>query len=190
MATYLKHNISEKYKVEWVAPERTGSRKVAEILSYYGFSNNGKPLYHYNNYFHSHYGPDEKYKEYTLISNARNPYARTYSIFKNLYPQSIDKSKEKFKKYLFEEMEKDITKRMIVNPFFEKPPAYIVRLEYMFEDLLKLPFIFDVLNESQLKMLCSHGKPLEEWEKYYDQETKEFVYGLTKHHFDVWGYEK
>lgn len=183
-------NISEKYRCEWVAPERTGSRKVAEVLTYFGFTNNNKPIYHYNNHFHLHNGPNEKYKDYILICNARNPYARTYSIFKNLYPQSIDKSKESFKKYLFEDMEKNITGPIVVKPIFTKIPDYLVRLEYMYEDLMKLPFILEVLNTSQLEMLCSHGKPIEDWEQFYDQETKDFVYSLTKHHFDVWGYEK
>jgi len=78
----------------------------------------------------------------------------------------------------------------LVKPIFTKTPNYLVRLEYMYEDLMKLPFILEVLNTSQLEMLCSHGKPIEDWEQFYDQETKDFVYSLTKHHFDVWGYEK
>ena len=39
------NNISEKYKFEWIAPERTGSRKVAEVLSYYGFKRNNQPIF-------------------------------------------------------------------------------------------------------------------------------------------------
>ena len=183
-------NISEKYKCEWVAPERTGSRKVAEVLSYFGFTNNGKPIFSANSYIFSHLGPNEKYEDYTLICNARNPYARTYSIFKNYVPQERDKGKDSFKKFLFEKMEKDITKEMIINPVFQRTPNHIIKLENMAQDLLKLPFITDKLDESQVNMLTIHGKPLDEWEQYYDTETKEFVYNLTKHHFIAWGYEK
>lgn len=183
-------NISEKYKCEWVAPERTGSRKVAEVLTYFGFTNDGRPIYTANNHFYLHEGPNEFYKDYILICNARNPYARTYSIFKNLFPQELDKGKDSFKKFLFEKMEKDITQRMIVNPVFQRKPNFIIRLEHMAEDLLKLPFITDKLKDSQVNMLTMHGKPLEDWEQYYDSETKEFVYNLTKHHFYFWGYEK
>lgn len=183
-------NISEKYKCEWVAPERTGSRKVAEILTFYGFKNNENPIYSCNNHFHRHNGPNEKYGDYLLICNARNPYSRTYSIFKNLYPVQQDKSKESFKKFLFQELESSYVKNMVINPIFSRKPNHIIRLENIFEDLIKLPFIFDVLTEPQVKMLSSHGKLLDEWEQFYDQETKEFVFDLTKHHFHEWGYEK
>lgn len=183
-------NISEKYKCEWVAPERTGSRKVAEILTFFGFKNNEKPVFSTNQHAHHHGGPDDKYNEYTLICNARNPYARTYSIFKNLYQYNGDKSKESFKNYLKNDLKNGRTLKMVVSPHFTKNPDYIIRLEYIVEDLLKLPFIFDVLTENQVKMLASHGKELEDWEPFYDQESKDIVYNLTKHHFDVWGYEK
>ena len=188
--TFLGSNISEKYKCEWVAPERTGSRKVAEILSYFGFTNNGKPIFFYGDHKHSHLGPDQKYGDYTLISNARNPYGRTYSIFKNFFRPGEDKSKESFKEYLKNDLKNGNTLSMVVNPFFTKTPDYIIRLEHMVEDLLKIPFILDVLSENQVKMLSFHEKPLDDWEQFYDEESKEIVYNLTKHHFEYWGYEK
>lgn len=180
-------NISEKYKCEWVAPERTGSRKVAEILSYLGFKNNGHLVYYFNSYSYLHSGPNEKYKDYILISNARNPYGRTYSVFKNFYPQFRDKNKENFKAFL---LDNNIAKTMIINPVFYKKPDYIIRLEHISEDLMKLPFIFDVLTENQINLLSSHGKPIEDWEQFYDEETKEIVYDMVKHHFLNWGYER
>lgn len=183
-------NISEKYKCEWVAPERTGSRTVAEILSFFGFKNNDRPVFHFGQHAHFHEGPNENYKDYILISNARNPYARTYSIFKNFYQGDRDKSKESFKKYLKTIQNNGPTLNMVVSPKFTKNPDYVIRLEHIFEDLTKIPFIMDILTEDQLKMLTSHGKPLDDWEQFYDQESKDIVYGLTKHHFLVWGYEK
>jgi hypothetical protein len=55
---------------------------------------------------------------------------------------------------------------------------------------MKLPFILDVLTESQVDMLSSHGKEIEDWEPFYDDEMKEIVYEYTKHQFKFWGYEK
>ena len=34
------YNVSERYKTIWLAPERTGSRKVSEILTFYDFKQN------------------------------------------------------------------------------------------------------------------------------------------------------
>jgi uncharacterized protein YfaA (DUF2138 family) len=39
--------------------------------------------------------------------------------------------------------------RMVVSPRITVKPDYIIRLEHMTEDLLKLPFIFDVLTENK-----------------------------------------
>lgn len=190
MVKLLGSNLSEKYKCEWVAPERTGSRKVAEILSYYGFTNNGSPLYRPNNHAHSHQGPNEALKDYTLICNARNPYGRTYSIYKNFFSRMPENNDITFKVYLQNHVKISRTFRSVVNPTFDKLPDYIIRLENMFDDLLKLPFISDSLSKKQLEMLCHHEKPIEDWEQFYDEESKEIVYNLTKHHFDIWGYEK
>jgi hypothetical protein len=60
----------------------------------------------------------------------------------------------------------------------------------MKDDLMMLPFITDVLTKSQIEMLTSHGKEIEDWKEFYDDEMKEIVYGYTKHQFELWGYEK
>jgi hypothetical protein len=71
-----------------------------------------------------------------------------------------------------------------------KPFDYIIRLEHMKEDLMKLPFILEVMSESQIEMMISHGKDIDDWSEFYDDEMKEIVYNLTEHHFKLWGYEK
>jgi hypothetical protein len=186
------NNVSEKYKFEWVAPERTGSRKVAEILNYYGFKCNGLPIHDgitVNPYTHRSIS-NEKYSDYKVICNTRNPYGRVYSLFKNFYHHFTDKSKEGFRKFLTQELPRLETINMVSIKKWDKPFDYIIRLEYMKEDLMKLPFILDVLTESQIDMILSHGKEIEDWEKFYDNEMKEMVYGYTEHQFKLWGYDK
>lgn len=184
-------NISEKYKFVWVAPERTGSRKVAEILTYYGFTNNGKKVFDTEKYGFSHYcNPNENHNDYKIICNLRNPYSRVYSLFKNFYGLSSNKDKDSFKRYLVNDLPVGQMAKMVVNPILNRNPDYIIRLENMYEDLLKLPFILDVLNENQLKMLSTHGKPIDEWEEFYDSESKSIVYDFCKDHFIFGGYEK
>lgn len=184
-------NVSEKHKTIWLAPERTGSRKVAEVLSYYGFTNDGFSVFRYGQYRFSHYcNAVDKYLGYELICNTRNPYSRVYAIFKNLYAVYVDKSKESFKKYLTQDLQNGQTINMVINPPIHIKPKYVIRLEHMTEDLLKLPFIFDVLTENQLRLLSSHEKPIDKWEEFYDEESKEIVYNMLKPHFDYFGYEK
>ncbi len=185
------NNVSEKYKFIWVAPERTGSRKVAEVLTYYGFQNNGTRVFEVGNYaFNHYYTPDEKYEDYKIVCNTRNPYSRVYSLFKNFYGKSLKKDKDSLKSFLVNNLVSGEMVKMVMNPILSKKPDYVIRLEHMSEDLLKLPFISDVLTEEQVRMISSHGKEIEEWEQYYDLESKNIVYSYCKDHFIFGGYEK
>jgi len=185
------NNISKKYNYQWIAPERTGSRKVSEILTYYDFKCNNKPLNYFGVYNYNHnIEPNEEGTDYKVICNARNPYGRVYSIFKNFYDLIKDKSKEGFRKYLTEDLPRGQTIKMVVEPKWDKPFDYVIRLEHMKDDLMKLPFISDVLTESQVEAMSSHGKEIDNWEEFYDDDMKEIVYEYTKHQFKLWGYEK
>lgn len=186
----LGNNISEKYKTQWIAPERTGSRKLAEILCYYGFTNNGKNVYNFGKYGYTHIHDSTKYVDYKILCSTRNPYSRVLSLFKNFYQHSKDKTKDSFKKYLKYELPKGQMYQMVVNPVLSKAPDYFVRLEYMADDLLKVPFISDVLTENQIRMLSEHGKPIDEWESYYDDECRDIVYNLIPNQFQYFGYSK
>jgi hypothetical protein len=185
------NNISEKYNYQWIAPERTGSRKVSEILAYYDFKNNGHVVNYFGYYRYNHIiEQNEEGTNYKVICNARNPYSRVYSLFKNFYVPIKDKSKEGFRKYLTEDLQKGQMMDMVKIKNLNKPCDYVIRLEHMKDDLMKLPFILDVLTESQIETLTSHGKEIEDWEPFYDDEMKEIVYGYTEHQFKFWGYEK
>ena len=61
------YNVSEKYKTIWLAPERTGSRKVSEILTFYDFKRNNSPVFNFGNYNFSHVMPtDSRYLDYVI----------------------------------------------------------------------------------------------------------------------------
>jgi hypothetical protein len=148
-------------------------------------------FFYSNNYNHSHLVEfNELYSGYKVICNARNPYGRVYSIFKNFYKTIPDKSMIGFKQYLKNDLPQGKTLEMVLSPNPNRSYDYIIRLEHMVDDLLKLPFISDVLSESQLRLVCSHGRDIDDWTEFYDDETKEIVYNLTKYQFDKWGYEK
>lgn len=186
------YNISEKYGYQWIAPERTGSRKVAEVLSYFGFTNKGRNIHLGNNHVYTHQVIfDDSVKNYKLICNARNPYAKTLSIFRNLYKTEYrNAGKKEFKRYLLNDLKNGQTLWMVQRPILDRTPDFIIRLEYMFEDLKKIPFVLEKFSEEQLKSITSHPKPLMEFEEFYDQEMKDIVYHYTSHLFKMWGYEK
>ena len=185
-------NISEKYKTIWIAPARTGSRKIAEIFAYYDFKSDGLPVFnHINGYSYNHkYYIDEKYKDYDVIVGLRNPYGKTYSIFRNFHNYKQSEGKELFKKFLLEELPKGQRMNEVQNPILTKEPNYIIRWEHMEQDLFKIPFITDRLTSKQLSLMCQHGKEIEDFEVYYDQESKDIVYEYCKHLFILGGYEK
>jgi hypothetical protein len=184
----LSNNVSEKYHAVWIAPERTGSRTVAQILNYFGFRHNLGPidlLGGIQNYSH-HFSDPELFNDWLHICNARNPYARTYSVFK-----MIDKQKgESFKDFILQRKFNHPSYGMLTKPTFLKKPEYVLRLENLKEDFLKIPFVRNNLTETQLDYMCTHGKELTSWEIHYNDEMKEIVYEMTKHQFEAWGYEK
>lgn len=186
------NNISDKYRFQWIAPERTGSRKVCEILNYYGFKNGDVGIFQNNTHHYSHVSSvNEKYNDYGIICSSRNPYGRVYSLFKNFCPFIQDKGIEGFKKYLMEYLPKEEILSMVLNPPNRyKSFDYVIRLEHIKDDLMKLPFISDVLSETQIEMITSHGKEIDNWEKFYDNEMKETVYNLIEYQFKLWGYQK
>jgi hypothetical protein len=185
------YNVSEKYKFIWLAPERTGSRKVSEVLTFYDFKHNDGPIFKFGRYNFSHVMPtDGRYLDYHIICNTRNPYSRVYSLFKNFYGKVNQKNKDTFKKYLLEDLPNEQMAQMVINPILSRVPDHIIRLEYMTEDLLKLPFIYDVLTKKQVELLTQHGKEIDEWESFYDQESKDIVYEYCKNQFIFGGYSK
>ena len=192
MGRYLQnYNVSHKYRFLLWLPERTGSRTIATILSHFDFKNNQLPIYDGRNYAYTHgnYIPKEL-EDYKIICSARNPYGRVLSIYKTLHNKLEIKNQENFKNFIKNKFVSPFTLGYIENPSFSKIPDYILRLENIKEDLMKLPFITEALNEKKIDYLTTHGKNIESWDEYYDQEMKDIVYKQVEKHFEVWGYKK
>jgi hypothetical protein len=187
MNNFSSNNVSERFRAVWIAPERTGSRTVAQILNYCGFHRNQKPISLCEIYNYTHRFKDPSlFNDWVHICSARNPYARTYSVYKMIQTDVKSTFKDFVKKRMFNLKGKE----MVLNPYFYKNPEFIVRLEYLKEDLIKIPFVTECLTETQLDYMTIHGKPLSSWEEHYDEEMKEIIYNTLKHHFTTWGYDK
>jgi hypothetical protein len=176
-------NLSEKYRFIWVAPSRTGSRGVAQILSHYGFKHNEESIYQGNQENYCHFTPDlSSVQNYKLICSARNPYGRLFSHYKNYNKEQVT-----FEQYVKNKLWFGFR---LEEPILSKKPDYLLRLEHLKEDFTKIPFIFDRLTEKQLDTYLQHGKELDVWEQYYDQHMKEIVYRSFENHFIFWNYKK
>lgn len=192
-----RFNVSEKYKSLLWLPERTGSGTTAKIMSHYDFKCGDYLLIDKNRWGYTHHcGINSQYKDYTLISTARNPYSRVLSIYKSLsgYPEELKgNTQEKFKKYLqwvYSKNNNELHYDYITNPRIGLKSQYLIRLEHLEEDYIKIPFIFDVFSYDELKSKLIYHKKIDDWQHFYDEYMKNIVYDMCKIHFHIWGYEK
>ena len=194
---YHEYNVSERYKCLIWLPERTGSGTNAQIMTHYGFKTDSFPLIDGRVWRYSHHcGFPEKFEGYQLICTCRNPYSRVLSIYRALtgHPfQNRPNDKESFKNYLewvYQKDDEELHHAYITNPRFNKKPDYLLRLENLYEDYLKIPFIHDIFSAKGIKTKLNWNKEIDEWESFYDQSMKDIVYDMCKLHFEIWGYDR
>ena len=187
-------NFSAKYKFVWIAPQRCATQTVSKILSLYDCRYNGRII---NNPFietkqlYTNNIPEINVVEgYDILISCRNPYARTYSIFKNLFTHSFLKDKESFTKFCYDGINWSGLKEVITKPNKIDASFIKLRTEYLLDDLSQVPFIFEKLTTNQLKFMVEIPKPLNDWERFYTSETKKIIYKLTESQFEMFGYEK
>jgi len=184
--TLSEYNFSKKYNSLWLAPPRTGTRGLSKIFNFFGFEHKEKPLHDGNTPNYTHSFPNQiSTEKLEIIISVRNPYARLYSMYNNYF--SLDE-KISFEEYVLRLSDK-ILKHQAFE-IFDIPTNYFVRLENQFEDLSKIPFISEVLNQKQLKLMTLHEKPFHDWDKDYTDKMKEKVYNLFKIQFEKYGYQK
>lgn len=184
--TLDRFNYSEKYNCFWIAPPRTGTRGLCQILNFLGFHHKTKPLMLIPSFNFTHELPPPEIvgNSETLIS-VRNPYGRLFSIYKNFFFLG--------KKTTFEDYVKNIFPTHLnhhVFGYFHFKPTYFVRLENQYDDLQKIPFVKKTFKDNQLKLLTSHSKELDNWEVEYTEEMKDIVFKYLKNQFEMFGYEK
>lgn len=191
------YNISEKYKSILWLPERTGSGTNAKIMSLYDFRCFGNLLVDGNRYSYTHACKmNHEYQDYFKICTTRNPYSRVLSIYRSLgtYPPEFrPRNKDNFKEYLKWIETRDMTDinySYITNPRITIQFDALIRLENIEEDYKKIPFISEVLTDQELKNKLMWIKPIDEWEHFYDVDSKGIVSKLCEKHFEMWGYEK
>jgi hypothetical protein len=155
-------NVNHEHKIIWWAPERCGTKALANIFSKLGFDfyvnletyrKNVKSDYQ----SHQIEIPDEL-SDYKIIFSTRNPYDRVLSLFTNFtnvgknvvfFKDNQENFIERYEIFLDElftydkeRVNKPILNNYILKYSFEgRTPDKIIRMENMIEDLSKIEFV-------------------------------------------------
>jgi hypothetical protein len=203
-------NVSEKHKIILWLWKKCGTSHMTKIMNKFDFryykivDNKLIPQTdkivqkHYCNLFNGH----EKYK---IVSAVRNPYSRFFSDYTFNRPKDDfilnDTNIENFRKFIYE--------TTIYSNYFSETlsyncldlkhriPDYPVRLENLYEDYSKIPFIVnseyyksgELLNDISLKVNVSNEDE-NLWRKFYTQEIADIIYYRMPRYFEIFGYEK
>lgn len=210
-------NVSIEHKLVWLAPERCATQITKKIFENYRFfslvkeSDEKLVSFSQNSYSHSNHIL-EKFKNYQLIVNLRNPYDFVFSIYLNKYlKKPLTRNSEKisfnFNKWI---------KRSFINhgyavfpcPFYNDPnsffkkwvfndeiiPNYVIRLENLEKDILELPFISTESEEKKEKirnLISNNGfinKRYVTFDESYEIESAKLIYHYFKSSFHKFGY--
>jgi len=207
-------NSSKKYGFVWWGTAGCGSRAVSVFMTHSGCDD----LYNHNEDFlvwktgpftHAQGIPDGL-EHLPIICNTRNPYSRAVSAF-------LDETREEGNKeygYSFDRWLKEIyfvegrypishdEFYMTQWPKIGRNPDYIIRMEYMLEDIQKIPVFMSLphlergleyVSENRFKGENPRDEyigNIQHYQKYYNQELADLVYNNLKDYFDYFGYLK
>jgi hypothetical protein len=202
-----RHSItySEKEKMILFLPAKTGTVHASFIFNHYDFTTDvydgETEEIHYKQYGVSHHhgmSIPKKYKSYSIICTARNPYSRLVSAYKSGL-KSSNVSKTPFPKF------KDYFSKNIDNGFAYHQddyhntiiPKYFLRVEHLYYDYIQIPFIRNSkLNRSGLlyelcnKKIHATSDSSVSLKEFYTEDMADFVYNKFKSYFDLLGYDK
>mgnify|MGYP003340079440 CR=1 FL=1 len=199
-------NVSHKHKVIWLAPEKTATKIISQILSDYDFifepdNKDFKNVYNDSQFYCSNESIiKKKYKNYKIILSIRNPYDRIVSLFlthgiSNKIAITKD-NKIHLKPYLWDffynstafESNKKIFLETLIKKwkFLPTQPTFLIKTEELFDGLSKIDFITESENWKNGKYSkIIENKPLKSYEfsDLYDIQTAKLVYEYFKSHF-------
>lgn len=202
----LTINLSQKHKIILWLWKKCGTSHMTKIMNKYDFkcyrTNGGSlklfknyiVLRHHCNLFHGH-------EDYKILSAVRNPYTRFFSDFTyKKRPEDFiynEINKENFRFFIYQStVYSDIFSNECVD-FSQRVPDYPVRLENLYEDYSKIPFIVESeyyksgeLKKATTKKVNVSNEDENLWKEFYTQETADMVYYRMPRYFDLFGYDK
>lgn len=185
-------NVSKKYNYFIWMPATCGTTHAVNIFK--NFDKDSMFIHsHKIEFFDGHWS-------YDLISLQRNPYARYVSMFNNLVGHDkslgLNKVRSNFNIFLNYTFQNSDTLKYILK-YHERNPNYFIRLEQLFEDYSKIPFVkeTDFYKSGQLELECSIPKNKNNangftWKELHTPQTADLVYYNTSLIFDLCDYDK
>lgn len=196
----IRANISEEHNTFLWLWDKTGTTHAKTVLSNFNFRHFGidgdkKVLltneiiqYHRCALFPGH-------ENYKLFVTARNPYTRFASLFKYSTMDEKKFTKEEFRNFV------EFTIQVISNVaecslFRNRLPDYYVRVESLYEDYCRIPFInnSELRKTGKLQNLCrkvvNPARFNYYWKDFYDKSIADTIYFASQNYFDFFGYDK
>ena len=198
-------NISQKYKFFSWTPQRTGSTHFTNILHKLGFQSadvhlKTKKLSNFRaGAQHNHTCVlFEGHLDYKFITSVRNPYSMIISRSGIVSENGINNTREILVARVENFMQSPVNFDGTCSCFHERHPDYIIRLEHLYEDWLKLPFVpthgLNLSGEleklTQVRLNNSPNDGGDYWKKYYDQSLADLVYYNYPDWFELFGYDR
>jgi hypothetical protein len=209
-------NVNHEHKIIWWAPERCGTKAVANIFSKLGFKFYFKTDIT-KNFVQCAYQSHQieiphEFSDYKIIFSIRNPYDRVLSLFNNftnvgkniIYTKggqsNFIQKYEIFLKELFENNDENWNKPILNNyilkySFKTKVPDMVIRMESIIEDLSKIDF---VKNSELWRSGYIHDYLIDNehivrrpysFDTVYTREGAKLVYEHHTKHFILGGYD-
>jgi hypothetical protein len=202
-------NISQKHKTFLWLWSKCGTTHMKQVLDNFDFKfyriKNGELFLDLNSISQNHrcllFNGHENYK---VLAAIRNPYSKFFSEFtftSNVKEHEkitlTEKNIERFTEFLEDRISSDLFVRENCCDFLVRTPDYIVRVENLYEDYMKIPFVVesDYFKSGELKEktkvrvnVTNEDENL--WKKFYTQNTADLVYYRTSKYFELFGYDK
>jgi len=205
-------NISYRYRCFLWLPPKTGTMRACDIFKCFDFISrdeftvgNDKINPKVDKLVHNHHmNIFEGSENYRLICTARNPYSWMVSYYKMCSNELKIEMKENFINFLERFFYPNVFDKIYSEERFSlnenwrlRKPDYYIRMETMYEDYLKIPFIKDteIYKNSKLKDMCNSKKnennlDLRHWKNFYTEESANIVYHNFEDYFEMLEYDK
>ena len=146
----------------------------------------------------------ENHSDFNFIMNVHNPYKRLVSIF-NLIKKDEKYSTLKFENWIRRNVEESDKFNSNPNQLwlskiflgFDHKPNYIVKVENLYKDLMKIEFIKKNFTEKLqiifLENIITNSyreSDVDYWKKEYNKDLSKFVFEKFQTDFEIFNYDK